>query len=206
MRVLTPRLCGDWRVAIQMSEAAATRSAPDCGSAQALIAIARDRDKAAFAELFQTYAPKLKGYLLHRRVSEAVAEELAQDALLTVWRKADRFNPEVASASAWIFTIARNVWIDDHRRNRRPEPTDILAWSEGPATPEQDLNAAQDVRRVGDAIASLLLAQASVLHLAFFEERTHSDIAAHLSLPVGTVKGRIRLSATKLRALLGDHP
>jgi RNA polymerase sigma-70 factor (ECF subfamily) len=172
---------------------------------QLIAAIARDRDPAAFADLFQIYAPKLKGYLVRRRVPDAIAEELAQDALLTVWRKADRFDSEYGNASTWIFTIVRNILVDDFRHRRCSEDRHMPAGGQDPATPEQHLDAAQGVECVRQAIDALPANQASVLRMAFFEDRTHSEIAATLNLPVGTVKGRIRLAASKLRTLLGDY-
>src|SRR5580704_7286688 len=81
-----------------------------------LLSVARDRDKQAFASLFQHYAPRVKTYLLRHGADEVQAEELAQETMLMVWRKATQFDPAKASAGTWIFTIARNLRIDALRK------------------------------------------------------------------------------------------
>src|SRR5215813_2520904 len=83
--------------------------------------VAAMRDRAAFAVLFSHFAPRVKAYLLRLGAPPALAEDLAQEALLNVWRKAHLFDPAKASAATWLFTIARNLRIDVIRRERRPE-------------------------------------------------------------------------------------
>ncbi|MEJ0041905.1 MAG: sigma-70 family RNA polymerase sigma factor [Rhizomicrobium sp.] len=85
-----------------------------------VVAVAQARDKAAFQALFDHFAPRVKGYLMRLGAGNAVAEDLAQEAMLAVWRKAALFDPAKASASTWIFTIARNLRIDAIRKERRP--------------------------------------------------------------------------------------
>ena len=82
-------------------------------------AVATRRDRAAFVALFEHFAPRVKTFMLRSGASEATAEEIAQETMLTVWRKADSFVPGSAGAAAWIFTIARNLRIDALRRERR---------------------------------------------------------------------------------------
>ena len=86
------------------------------------------RDRAAFAALFAHFAPRVKAWLMRQGAPPAQAEDLAQEALLMVWRKAPLFDPAKASAGTWVFTIARNLRIDAIRRERRPEldPEDFL--------------------------------------------------------------------------------
>ncbi|HOV05061.1 MAG TPA: sigma-70 family RNA polymerase sigma factor, partial [Kaistiaceae bacterium] len=79
-------------------------------------AVAEKRDRAAFATLFDHYTPRLKSYLMRRGASSDLAEELAQDALLTLWTKADQFRPDRSSVGTWLFRIARNRFIDLMRR------------------------------------------------------------------------------------------
>ena len=90
--------------------------------------VAAMRDRAAFAALFAHFAPRVKAYLLRLGAPPALAEDLAQEALLSLWRKAHLFDPAKASAATWLFTIARNLRIDALRRERRPEldPEDFL--------------------------------------------------------------------------------
>ena len=90
-------------------------------------AVARDRDRDAFAALFDHFAPRLKAYLMRAGAAPAAADDFAQDAMLTVWRKAEQFDPSRARAATWIFTIARNRRIDaDGRRQRQDDPTFVL--------------------------------------------------------------------------------
>jgi RNA polymerase sigma-70 factor (ECF subfamily) len=169
----------------------------------ALIArIAADADRAAFAELFQHFAPRVKSYGLRLGAADAAAEELAQDTLLAVWRKAGQFDPARASASTWIFTIARNLRIDALRRERRPPPPD----DEADPSPLADalILGSQQEGRVRQALGSLPPEQLEVIRLSFFSEAPHSAIAESLGLPLGTVKSRLRLAMTRLRALLED--
>ena len=86
-----------------------------------ILAIAQRQCRASFATLFNAFVPKLKSYLMRQGCRPEQAEELAQEALLTVWRKAAYFDPARAGASTWIFTIARNLRIDSIRRERRPD-------------------------------------------------------------------------------------
>jgi RNA polymerase sigma-70 factor (ECF subfamily) len=126
--------------------------------------------------------------------------------LLTVWRKAAYFDPARASASAWIFTIARNLRIDRLRGDNRAKlyaPYEMVE-PEGPEKPDSALSAAERDARVRAALKELSQEQVRVVQLSFFEGRAHGDIAALLNLPLGTVKSRVRLAMARLRNLLGD--
>jgi RNA polymerase sigma-70 factor (ECF subfamily) len=166
-------------------------------------AIATRGDRTAFTALFMRFAPRLKAYLLRRGLDGAAAEELAQEALLIVWRKAAQFDPARASAAAWMFTIARNLRIDAARRARvalpEPDPTEEPA-----AVPTADSILAAEDRgaRVRAALAALPAEQAEVVRLSFFDERRHADIERTLGIPLGTVKSRLRLAMSRLRLLL----
>jgi RNA polymerase sigma-70 factor (ECF subfamily) len=178
------------------------------GRADDLIrAIARDRDRDAFVALFQTYASKLKSYLMRQGEPAAQAEELAQEAMVLVWRKAALFDPSRATASTWIFRIARNLRIDALRRDHRleaykPDPSEA---PDPPVTPEGVQLARQRDERVRDALSGLAPDQVEVLRLSFFQDRPHAEIAQALNLPLGTVKSRIRRAVQQLRTVLeGD--
>ena len=86
-------------------------------------AVALRRDREAFAQLFEYFAPRLKAWLIKSGATPGAAEDFAQDAMLTVWRKADLFDARKARAATWIFTIARNRRLDMLRRDARPLPT-----------------------------------------------------------------------------------
>lgn len=168
--------------------------------------VAADRDRAAFTALFDYFAPRIKGLLMRSGTTAAAAEELAQDAMLTVWRKAAQFDRTRAGASAWIFTIARNLRIDVARREQRGKVLELESSEvlEPPARPDDEYDTGQREQRVRDALTHLSDDQIRVVRLSFFEGKAHGDIALELELPLGTVKSRIRLAMNRLRDLLGD--
>lgn len=170
-----------------------------------ILAIARDRDRAAFVGLYEYYAPRVKSYLL-RLGGADVAEEMAQEAMLMVWRKAEQFDPQKASAGTWIFTIARNLYIDRKRKERRPEidPSDPMLVAEGDPAADAALSIRQSEHLLRAALTTLPPEQAQVVELSFFADKPHSAIAAELNLPLGTVKSRLRLALTRLRGALSD--
>ncbi len=164
-----------------------------------IVAIARNADRTAFARLFGYYAPRLKSYLRRMRVEERLAEDLAQEVMLTVWRKAALFDPGKASAGTWIFTIARNRRIDALRRARRPEPED-LPWGPEPEPDQADaLALQQESAQLGRALATLPEKQRVLIEKAYFGDLSHSEIAEETGLPLGTIKSRIRLALDRLR-------
>ena len=168
-------------------------------------AVAR-QDRDAFAALFDHFAPRIKAFLMRGNTPAAAAEELAQDALLMVWRKAAQFDRARAGASSWIFTIARNLRIDSARREQRGKVLDLEASEdfEPPSPPDAELLVSEREQRVRDALGHLTADQLRVVRLSFFEGKAHGDIATELELPLGTVKSRIRLAMNRLRDLLGD--
>lgn len=173
-----------------------------------IVAVALQRDRDAFAALFDHFAPRLKGYLIRLGASPAQAEELAQDAMVSVWRKAELFDPSRASAATWIFRIARNLRLDAVRRDRLQaayEP-DISEAPEPQQTPEGATLSRQRDERVRVALLTLSQDQVQVLRLSFFQDRPHSEIADELELPLGTVKSRIRNALQRLRAALEGEP
>jgi RNA polymerase sigma factor (sigma-70 family) len=168
--------------------------------ADLLVAVAQRQDRAAFATLFGHYAPRLKAYIRRFGMEEARAEELAQEVMLIVWRRAALYDPAQASVSTWIFTIARNRRIDELRRERRPEidPNDPALVQE-PVVADVVFAQNQVGRRLHAAVEALPEEQAVVLRKNFFEDKPHNEIAAELALPLGTVKSRLRLALAKLR-------
>lgn len=182
----------------------ADSSLPDAFAHDRLIeAVALRRDREAFAQLFSHFAPRLKAWLMKSGATAAAAEDFAQDAMLTVWRKADLFDARKARAATWIFTIARNRRLDMLRRDARPLPTPEIELSEMEVQrPDDILVASQDAERIRDALSRLKPDQVEVLRLAFFLDSPHSEIAQRLELPLGTVKSRIRNAMIKLRLIL----
>jgi RNA polymerase sigma-70 factor (ECF subfamily) len=169
-----------------------------------IVAVARAQDRAQFALLFNHFAPRLKGFFLRLGVPSAVAEDLAQDTLLTVWRKAGMFDPARASAATWIFTIARNLRIDMKRRERDPQLLEEFYDAAPRPMPSDAVLSRESEVRVRAALNSLPPDQADVVRLSYFEERPHVEIAAALNIPLGTVKSRIRLAMMRLRGLVEE--
>lgn len=160
------------------------------------------RDKEAFAALFSHFAPRVKGFLIKSGAAADLAEECAQDVMVTLWNKAHLFDPSRASVATWIFTIARNRRIDILRKENRPEPED-LPW--GPdAEPDQAdvLALQQESSRLKAAIQALPDAQRDLIQKAYFGDLTHSEIAVQTGLPLGTIKSRIRLALDRLRHVM----
>jgi len=170
-----------------------------------IVAIAQRRDRQQFAALFAHFGPRLKGFFLRLGVTQGVAEDLMQETMLVVWRKADRFDPERAGASTWIFTIARNLRIDLKRRERDPDLLAEFYDGADQPTPSDHLLSAERDGRIRQAMAALPADQAQVIRLSFFEDRPHSQIAEDLKIPLGTVKSRVRLAMMRLRALVEER-
>jgi len=162
-------------------------------------AVRDGQDKAAFAELFAYFAPRVKSFLMKSGASPDIAEECTQEVMATLWNKAHLFDPAKASVSTWIFTIARNRKIDLLRKQRRPEPED-LTW--GPqAEPDQTdvIGLQQETEKLGQALAALPAEQRALIERAYYGDLSHREIAAETGLPLGTIKSRIRLALERLR-------
>jgi RNA polymerase sigma-70 factor (ECF subfamily) len=168
-------------------------------------AVAASRDKRAFAELFEFYAPRIKGVLLRAGARPQEAEEVMQETMVLVWRKAGQFDRKKASPSAWIYTIARNRRIDLIRKEQRPEldPEDpfFKAAAEVPDGEEVYGNV-QRSAILEEHLKDLPPEQLTLVQKAFYEDMTHQEIAAETGLPLGTVKSRIRIALRDLRAKL----
>ena len=187
---------GYWRVSV--SE---TRTVDDAHSKN-IVAIAERQDRAAFAALFSHFAPRVKAYLMRTATPASLAEEVAQETMINVWRKAEQFDPARASASTWVFTIARNLRIDAARRTRDPATIASEIEPEPIEEPFATVARRQSQALIREALKQLPAEQRAVLTLSFFEDRPHSEIAATLNIPLGTVKSRVRIAVSKLRELV----
>jgi RNA polymerase sigma-70 factor (ECF subfamily) len=158
-------------------------------------------DKQAFAALFSRYVPKLKSYLMRLGASAAAAEDVVQDAVVSVWRGASSYEAAKAKASTWMFVIARNAWVDRLRR----ENVELAYRSENRPLGQDDApdDAAvrkSDEERIGAAMASLSETQRQVVRLSYVEDRPRSETGTRFSVPLGAVKSRLRLALARLRA------
>ncbi len=173
--------------------------------ATTLEAIAHSQDRAAYTRLFKHFGPKIKAFgmsLNSGYTSEAMADELVQDVMVKVWLKAGSFNSSKASASTWIFTIARNCRIDFLRKMKRIDSPlraeDLWPVAEEPE-PIEVLVQGRDAEQVAQAINVLSVEQRDVLQEIYMKGKTHSEVAEETGLPLGTVKSRVRLAMNKMR-------
>ncbi|WP_372614097.1 sigma-70 family RNA polymerase sigma factor [Aquicoccus sp.] len=164
-----------------------------------MLAIRDDRDRRAFAQLFDHFAPRLKGVVARSGAPSAQVEDIVQDVMLTVWHKAHQFDPERAQVSSWIYQIARNRQIDILRRERRPVPEEIAQQEDTTPDASQVLALEQETEKLKQALAKLKPAQREMVEKAYLGELSHTDIQAETGLPLGTIKSRIRLGLERLR-------
>lgn len=170
-----------------------------------ICAVAQEQDRNAFARLFAYFAPRVKSFLMRSGLEDSMAEEVTQEVMLALWRKASYFDPDKAGASTWVFTIARNQRIDRLRRSRSRTADHLLDPSDEPERPpsgEDVTIVAEREEGVRKALASLPSEQATIVRLSFFAEKPHAEIARELGIPLGTVKSRVRLALNRLRTLL----
>ena len=184
------------------------QSIPDAAHLADLVRAVADRgDRSAFGDLFRHFAPRIAGFLMRGGLSADEAEELAQETMATVWRKAAQFDEARAGVATWIFTIARNRRIDRQRSAARAAGVaqDLFIEDEaGEASAEDQALAGEREAQVRSAMDSLSPEQETVLRLSFFAEKPHSEIARELGIPLGTVKSRVRLAMNRIRALLEE--
>ena len=168
--------------------------------------IASRGDAEAFRALFQAYAPRVKSYMMRQGADATTAEDLAQETLLTVWRKAQLYSDEKGSATTWIFTIARNLRIDRLRRevSWQPLPENRDEEASDAPDPEEQLSERERRDKVRAALATLPPDQSEVVALSYVEGLSHSEIAERLGLPLGTVKSRMRLAYQKVKEAVED--
>ena len=170
--------------------------------------IARNRDRTAFAQIFDHYAPQIRAYSLMREPgAELKADELVQEVMIRVWLKASKYNPQLSNLNTWVFTLARNCRIDQFRQNNRYvtaiDPTEIFNDIEddnpGPFQQIQNRRTETNIRK---SLKELPRSQAEILTKVYLEGKTHQQASTELQLPLGTVKSRVRLALKKLKVLV----
>ncbi len=166
-----------------------------------LAAVAATGDRRAFAELFTYFAPRVKGFLMKGGASDADADDLAQDVMVKVYKKAKLFDISKASAATWIFAIARNARIDAIRRATKPDldPDEPMLSPEEAPRADVVCELKERDARIKDAVSRLPAEQREAMALHFYADEPHSAIAEKLGLPLGTVKSRLRLAIEKVR-------
>jgi RNA polymerase sigma-70 factor (ECF subfamily) len=168
------------------------------------------QDAAALGNLYDESSSLVYSLALRVVGNGADAEEVTLDVYTQVWRRAAAYDPERGSVTAWLLTIARSRSIDRVRaragRTNLEQPLeDGGEVRTHAASPEEHTAMSQQRRRILAALNTLNPDQRRVLELAYFSGLSHSEMAARLAVPVGTVKTRIRLGMMKLRELLVDY-
>ena len=189
------------------SPAAPRRAAePDAAPLLALIDRIVQKDQRALADLYDHASGRVYGLALRIARSEALAEEIAGDVFLQVWKTAASYSQERGHPMAWLMVITRSRALDALRRvdpaQTHPEPETLAEAQSGGDDPQNLLGALQEGSALHAAIAGLPAVQRQLLALAFFQGMTHSEIAAHLAMPLGTVKTHVRRALHALRSAL----
>jgi RNA polymerase sigma-70 factor, ECF subfamily len=160
-------------------------------------------DTEALRELYERYGRIVYGMTYRLTKDAQLAEEATQDTFVTLWRRADSYDPDRAKLTTWLFVIARNRAIELVRaRTRAPEPQEDVEPAGEESDPADLVALGDDAERIATAMAELPENQLEVIRLAYFEGLSHGEIAELLSQPLGTVKSRIRLGLNRLRAVL----
>jgi RNA polymerase sigma-70 factor (ECF subfamily) len=167
--------------------------------------VAEQDDKQAFVRLFNHFGPLLKAFALNGSALSAThADELVQEVMLKVWQRSSAYDPSKAAASTWIYTVARNCRTDMYRRLQKfdtPISADDI-WPDHMETENEPFVAVRQ-KRDADNLRELLKGlpheQAQILAKVYMEGKSHSEVAEELSLPLGTVKSRVRLAMQKLK-------
>ena len=188
--------------------------AADQDWAECLLRIGRQGDQQAFRQLFDHFAPLVKAFAFRLAATdhgEMLAEELVQETMIKIWQKASTYDRDKASPITWIFTIARNTRIDMLRKNARhtygrveDSVEDVLdvedIWAgAGDEDLFNQLARQRSSEMLQESIDELPEEQAFILQKVYIEDKSHSEIAEELQLPLGTVKSRVRLALNKLR-------
>jgi RNA polymerase sigma-70 factor (ECF subfamily) len=171
---------------------------------QALSRVAQFRDREAFANLFDHFAPRIKYFLMRKGSNAEQAEDLVQEAMIAIWSKASFYSPEKGSVATWAFTIARNLRIDRLRRERAQlyeTLEDFDAEDETPSAHDA-LARTQEDTAVSRALAQIPEEQRELLILSYVDDVPQSEIALRMKIPLGTVKSRMRLGYQRLRKIL----
>jgi RNA polymerase sigma factor (sigma-70 family) len=189
--------------AVSMNDSTAANDAPDWGAL--LARVAETDDKAAFRAIYQHFAPRIKAYAINQGFSQH-AEVLVQEVMTSVWRNAGKYSESLASVSTWIFTITRNQRIDILRKLNRTRAEIVIETEDLWQIPTEDtticsIQNLSTEKFVKAAIDKLPEEQMIALRKVYYEGKTHEEVAEELNIPLGTVKGRLRLSLQKLRVM-----
>ena len=177
-----------------------------------LVEVGASQDRRAFAQLFEHFAPLLKSFAQASKQDgwfPGLAEDLVQEVMIKVWQKAGGYNPQKASATTWIYTVARNCRIDMLRRkcNTQHLPLENEDYWHEPdeETPVSILRHKRTEEHVKLSLGKLPREQDEILRKVYLEGKSHAEASQELDLPLGTVKSRVRLGLQKLQILVAPE-
>lgn len=164
-------------------------------------------DKRAFAELYDATAPRIYGLVRRLLVDPAQSEEVTQEIFLEIWQTATRYQPERGSAMSWMLTMAHRRAVDRVRASQSSRERDsrigIRDYDREYDQVAEHVEITMEGERVKRALQGLTELQRQAVELAYYRGLSHSEIAAELHVPVGTVKTRIRDGMIRLRDAMG---
>ena len=177
-----------------------------------VVSIGESQDRKAFAQLFAHFAPLLKSFAeasRHEGWFPGLSEDLVQEVMIKVWQKASGYKPEKASATTWIYTVARNCRIDMLRRKSNTQHLPLENedyWHEpDEETPVSLLRQKRSEDKVQVSLAQLPKEQDEILRKVYLEGKSHAEASEELGLPLGTVKSRVRLALQKMQILVAPE-
>jgi len=186
----------------------ARQALADRTSEQLLVQVANG-DQPAFAALYDRVTSQVLGVALRVLRDRALAEEVSQEVLVEVWRKADRFDPARGTASGWITTLAHRRAVDRVRSEQASRDRDDRASRRDRGRAFDEVADEVEVRlehwQVREALTTLSDRQREAIELAYFAGHTYRDVARVLGIPEGTAKSRLRDGLMRLRQALEGH-
>jgi RNA polymerase sigma-70 factor (ECF subfamily) len=173
-----------------------------------LSAVANTRDKVSFTHLFKFFGPKIQSIARGKFPNEAQANEVVQETMSNVWRKAHLFDKDKGAATTWVYTVMRNVTFDMLRKikgNKEDNLSDdIWPLAESLVCESESFDDHLENKQLLSVLEQLPEAQQAVVKGFYFMEMSQEQLAVHLNLPLGTIKSRLRLALSKLKVQLGE--
>lgn len=174
---------------------------------QQLLARVAVGDKAAFSDLYDEVAPRVFGLVKRLLVDHSQSEEVTQEIFLEVWQTASRFDPNKGGATTWILTMAHRRAVDRVRASQSSRDRDVKIGIRDYQNDYDNVSTSVEVKveheRVEKAMGRLTELQRQAIQLSYYGGYSNSEVAEILSVPIGTVKTRIRDGMIRLRDEMG---